>query len=128
MDEADVSDDLASILLTEKEIQAKVSELAAAIDADYEGQELLLVGVLKGALLSVNPEARLVDITHDIPPQDVREGARVLAAARTFFPAGTKVKPFILRRPPRSWVGCRVEGSSLNSPLLPPTSVLNTIM
>ena len=58
MDEADVSNDLASILLTEKEIQAKVSELAAAIDADYEGQELLLVGVLKGAVMVMADLAR----------------------------------------------------------------------
>jgi len=47
------------------------------------------VGVMKGALLSVNPEARIVDLTHDIPPQDVREAARVLSASRSFFPAGT---------------------------------------
>jgi hypoxanthine phosphoribosyltransferase len=58
VDEADVSNDLASILLTEKEIQAKVSELAAAIDADYAGQELLLVGVLKGAVMVMADLAR----------------------------------------------------------------------
>ncbi len=58
MDEADISNDLASILLTEKEIQAKVSELAAAIDADYAGQELLLVGVLKGAVMVMADLAR----------------------------------------------------------------------
>src|SRR5438046_10516008 len=46
-------------------------------------------GILKGALLSVNPEARIVDLTHEIPPQDVREGGRVLSAARAYFPAGT---------------------------------------
>jgi hypoxanthine phosphoribosyltransferase len=58
VDEADISNDLASILLTEKEIQAKVSELAAAIDADYAGQELLLVGVLKGAVMVMADLAR----------------------------------------------------------------------
>ena len=62
MDEADVSNDLASILLTEKEIQAKVSELAAAIDADYEGQELLLVGVLKGAVMVMADLARALHL------------------------------------------------------------------
>jgi len=47
------------------------------------------VGVLKGSLLSVNPAARIVDLSHGIPPQDVREGCRVLSAARSYFPAGT---------------------------------------
>jgi S-adenosylmethionine hydrolase len=46
-------------------------------------------GMMKGALLSVNPEARIVDLTHDIPPQDIREGGRILSAARPYFPAGT---------------------------------------
>ncbi|HET9186628.1 MAG TPA: hypoxanthine phosphoribosyltransferase [Acidothermaceae bacterium] len=62
MDEADVSNDLASILLTEKEIQAKVGELAAAIDADYTGQELLLVGVLKGAVMVMADLARALHL------------------------------------------------------------------
>jgi hypoxanthine phosphoribosyltransferase len=62
VDEADVSDDLASILLTEKEIQAKVGELAAAIDADYAGQELLLVGVLKGAVMVMADLARALHL------------------------------------------------------------------
>ena len=62
MDEADVSNDLASILLTEKEIQAKVGELAAAIDADYSGQELLLVGVLKGAVMVMADLARALHL------------------------------------------------------------------
>lgn len=51
MDESDVGQDLARVLLTEKEIQAKVVELAEAIDRDYVGKDLLLVGVLKGALM-----------------------------------------------------------------------------
>jgi hypoxanthine phosphoribosyltransferase len=62
VDEADVSNDLASILLTEKEIQAKVGELAAAIDADYTGQELLLVGVLKGAVMVMADLARALHL------------------------------------------------------------------
>ncbi|HVE40083.1 MAG TPA: SAM-dependent chlorinase/fluorinase [Planctomycetota bacterium] len=59
-----------------------------ALLSDY-GLQDAYVGVMKGALLSVNPEARIVDLTHEIPPQDVREGARVLAAARGYFPDGT---------------------------------------
>jgi S-adenosylmethionine hydrolase len=59
-----------------------------ALLTDY-GLQDPYVGVMKGALLSVNPEARIVDLTHEVPPQDVREGARVLAAARGYFPDGT---------------------------------------
>ena len=62
MDESDVGDDLSGILLTEKEIQAKVVELAAAIDADYAGKKLLLVGVLKGAVMVMADLARAVHL------------------------------------------------------------------
>jgi S-adenosylmethionine hydrolase len=47
------------------------------------------VGVMKGVALGVCPEAALVDITHDVPPQDVLAGALELAAAYRYFPAGT---------------------------------------
>lgn len=51
MDEADVSGDLAKILVPEADIQARVRELAARIDRDYAGSDLLLIGVLKGAVM-----------------------------------------------------------------------------
>ena len=51
--------------------------------ADY------FVGAVKGAILSVNPSAVIVDITHEIPPQDVAAGAFTLLAAYKTFPAGT---------------------------------------
>lgn len=47
------------------------------------------VGVMKGVILSINPEAELVDITHDIPPQDVLQAAFTLKHAYSYFPAGT---------------------------------------
>jgi S-adenosylmethionine hydrolase len=47
------------------------------------------VGTMKGVILSVCPDATLVDITHDIPPQDIRTGALELAAASPYFPGGT---------------------------------------
>ncbi len=43
--------DLERVLLTEDEILAKLDELAARIETDYEGRDLLLVGVLKGAIM-----------------------------------------------------------------------------
>ena len=47
------------------------------------------VGAVKGAILSVNPQAVIVDITHEIAPQDVGGGAFTLLAAYKTFPAGT---------------------------------------
>ena len=47
------------------------------------------VGTMKGVMLGICPEAALVDITHDVPPHDVRTGARQLAASYKYFPAGT---------------------------------------
>lgn len=47
------------------------------------------VGAMKGALLSVNPEAQIVDITHEVAPHDVEEAAFTLLAAYETFPAGT---------------------------------------
>jgi S-adenosylmethionine hydrolase len=47
------------------------------------------VGAMKGVILSVNPEARIFDISHEIPPQDVRAGAFTLAGAYQTFPAAT---------------------------------------
>ena len=47
------------------------------------------VGVMKGVILSIAPQARLVDLTHAVPPQDVRDAAYELYAAVPFFPDGT---------------------------------------
>jgi S-adenosylmethionine hydrolase len=46
------------------------------------------VGVVKGVILSISPSARIVDITHEIPPFDISKGAFVLAAALPHMPIG----------------------------------------
>ena len=46
-------------------------------------------GTLKGVVLSVCPDATVVDISHDIPPHDVLGGALELAACYRYFPHGT---------------------------------------
>ena len=51
--------------------------------ADY------FVGAMKGVILSINPDARIVDITHEIPAQDIAGAAFTLLAAYAAFPAGT---------------------------------------
>jgi hypoxanthine phosphoribosyltransferase len=55
--------DLERILLEEKEIQARIGELASQIDSDYAGRELLLVGVLKGAVMVMADLARALHVS-----------------------------------------------------------------
>jgi S-adenosylmethionine hydrolase len=47
------------------------------------------VGIMKGVILSINPEATIIDITHDITPQDIEEGAFLIEEYHRFFPPGT---------------------------------------
>ncbi len=47
------------------------------------------VGVMKGVVLGICPEASLVDISHDVAPQDILAAALELDASYRFFPAGT---------------------------------------
>jgi hypoxanthine phosphoribosyltransferase len=56
--EHDIEGDLSSILVTEEQIRAKLAELARRIEADYAGQDVLLVGVLKGAVMVMADLAR----------------------------------------------------------------------
>ena len=49
------------VLFSEQEIQDKIREMAKAIDEDYRGQELLLVGVLKGAVMVMADLARALE-------------------------------------------------------------------
>ena len=46
-------------------------------------------GTMKGVVLTICPEATLVDVTHDLPPHDVLAGALELAASYKYFPAGS---------------------------------------
>ena len=47
------------------------------------------VGVIKGVILGINPEAMIVDITHDIEPQNILEASRVLKEPHKYFPENT---------------------------------------
>jgi len=61
VDVSHVESDLAATLVTEEQIQERLRELAARIDADYQGLDLLLVGVLKGAVMVMADLARCLD-------------------------------------------------------------------
>jgi S-adenosyl-L-methionine hydrolase (adenosine-forming) len=47
------------------------------------------VGIMKGVILGVTPEAQIVDITHDIDSYDILEAAFILQTSHAYFPAGT---------------------------------------
>ena len=53
MDLEAVKGDIERVIVTEEQLQARIKELAAQVDKDYEGKDLLLVGVLKGAVMAV---------------------------------------------------------------------------
>lgn len=53
------------------------------------GSEDYFVGAMKGVILSINPRAVTVDITHDIPRQDIEAAAFTLLASYRSFPTGT---------------------------------------
>ncbi|GAB2690973.1 hypoxanthine phosphoribosyltransferase [Thalassiella azotivora] len=58
MDANDMGRDLEKVLISEEQIQQRLAELAAQVDEDYAGKDLLLVGVLKGAVMVMADFAR----------------------------------------------------------------------
>jgi len=58
MDESQLDGDLVDVLFTEAEIQVKLREMAARIEEDYAGKDLLMVGVLRGAVMVMADLAR----------------------------------------------------------------------
>jgi hypoxanthine phosphoribosyltransferase len=66
MEFSDVEGDLTEIVLTEQQIATKVAELARRIEADYAGVDLLLVGVLRGAVVFMTDLARELSIPVEI--------------------------------------------------------------
>jgi hypoxanthine phosphoribosyltransferase len=62
MDASDMGADLKEVLISTGQLQARIADLAARIDADYAGRELLLVGVLKGAVMVMADLARAMHL------------------------------------------------------------------
>lgn len=65
-----------------------MSDAIITLTTDF-GLDSPYTASMKGVILSLHPDARLVDISHSVPPQDVRHGGWVLAEATPRFPAGT---------------------------------------
>lgn len=47
------------------------------------------VAMMKGAILSIHPEARIMDVTHHIPPGDIGQAAHTVKETYPYFPDGT---------------------------------------
>jgi S-adenosylmethionine hydrolase len=65
-----------------------MSRPVIALTTDF-GQADGYVGIMKGVMLGICPQAVLVDVCHEIRPQAVRQTAFVLESASPFFPVGT---------------------------------------
>jgi hypothetical protein len=53
------------------------------------GPSDVFVGSMKGVILGINPLAKIVDLTHEVPAHDIRCAAYLLHSAARFFPPGT---------------------------------------
>ena len=62
VDATDLGADLETVLIPPERLQDRIRELAAQVDADYAGRELLLVGVLKGAVMVMADLARAMHL------------------------------------------------------------------
>ena len=62
VDATDLGADLEAVLISPERLQDRIRELAARVDADYAGRELLLVGVLKGAVMVMADLARAMHL------------------------------------------------------------------
>ena len=62
MDDTQLGGDLTHVLVTKEQVEQRMNELAARIDADYEGKDLLLVGVLNGAVMVMADLSRALKI------------------------------------------------------------------
>lgn len=59
-----------------------------ALMTDF-GSADTFVGVMKGVILSIEPECQLIDLTHELPPGDIKRGAIFLWQSQDYFPPGT---------------------------------------
>ena len=53
------------------------------------GEHDAYVGAMKGVILSITPDAQMVDITHQVAPQNIHQAATILASVYSYYPAHT---------------------------------------
>jgi S-adenosylmethionine hydrolase len=69
---------------------ADTSQISAMITLTTDfGVGSRYVAAMKGVILSINPRVQVIDISHGVPPGDIRFGAIVLAESARWFPAET---------------------------------------
>lgn len=68
--------------------EGSATNSAITLTTDF-GLKDAYVGAIKGVILRINPEATIVDITHEVPPQDVKEAAFAVYTAYSYFPTQT---------------------------------------
>ena len=61
MDLESVKSDIDRVVITEADLQGRLKELADQVTKDYEGRDLLMIGVLKGAAIAMADMARLIN-------------------------------------------------------------------
>ena len=53
------------------------------------GYQDSFVGIMKGVIYAINPDAHVIDLTHGVPPQNVMAAALILQHSIRYFPPGT---------------------------------------
>jgi S-adenosylmethionine hydrolase len=76
------------ILFAQEQNLASLARPIITLTTDY-GTNDHLVGVMKGVILSINPEVEVVDITHGVLAHDILDGALTISQAYNYFPAKT---------------------------------------
>jgi hypoxanthine phosphoribosyltransferase len=61
-----LKDDVAEILISEEELQARIAELGKVISADYRGRKLLVVCILRGAVIFLSDLVRQITVPHEM--------------------------------------------------------------
>src|SRR5271154_5830562 len=76
------------VLMPRKSRGQNLARPIITLTTDY-GTSDHLVGVMKGVILSINPEVNVVDITHSVLPHDLLDGALTIGQAYKYFPPKT---------------------------------------
>ena len=95
-------DAIGEILVPAEDLRRRVRELAAEVSRDYEGKDLVLVGVLKGAVLFLSDLMRALDLPHGV--RALVEGGKLRFVAQEPKP---RARSRTTRRPPISEPGWR---------------------
>ena len=92
--------DAKDILYTEEQLKARVAELGRQISADYKGESVVLVGVLKGAIVFFTDLARSIDENVDVSFDFISCSSYGSGTTSTCLPSTERSKSFKIRTTP----------------------------